>query len=364
VSSITKKRSDFEHVLSGRESKPDHYVRYLEFEINLDSLKRKRRKRLAVKHVSYNGQRRIFFIFERATRKFPGDLDLWTRYLDYARDQKAHKRVGKIFTTVLRLHPTNAELWIQAARHASEDDIPAVRSYLQRGIRFCPKERRLWLELMRLEMLFIAKTTENIRMLGAKGRADSTEGDSATNALSAMASTPALTGGIPIAVFDAAMKEFHNEVILAEDMFDLVAEFSSLDACSRILEHILKFLDEHAPSNGCSFRSALLGVDPLSVEYPMALRTSIHSYRSFLASSSDPEHQSRLAQRVLWTFLPLSLVEETLPDLLDVVNAIIKECVALLGSDDKVQSVVSSLEERNRSEEAGHLIKMMDEESM
>ena len=363
MSSITKKRSDFEHVLSSRESKPEHYVRYLEFEISLDSLKRKRRKRLAVKHISYNGQRRIFFIFERATRKFPGDMNLWTRYLDYARDQKAHKRVGKIFTTVLRLHPTNAELWIQAAKHASQDDIPAARSYLQRGIRFCPKERRLWLELMSLEMLFIAKTTEKLRMLGANGQAGSTEGESATNALSAMASTPALTGGIPIAVFDAAMKEFDNAVILAEDMFDLVAEFSSLDICRRILEHVLKFLDEHAPSNGCSFRFALLGVDPLSVEYPMALRTSVQSYRSFLASNSEPERQFRLAQRVLWTFLPLSLVEDTLPDLLDVVNAIVKECIALLGSEGKVQSVVSSLEERNKGEEARHLIKMADEVS-
>jgi U3 small nucleolar RNA-associated protein 6 len=334
-------------------------VRYLEYEISLDNLKQKRRKRLAVKQVSYNGQRRIFFIFERATRKFPGDMDLWTRYLDYARHQQAHKRVGKIFTTVLRLHPTNPGLWIQAARHASQDDIPAARSYLQRGIRFCPKERRLWLELMRLEMLFIAKTTEKLRVLGGTG-ADSTEGESAANALSAMASTPALTGGIPIAVFDAAMKEFDNEVILAEDMFDAAADFSNLDCCRKILGHILQSLDE---PNGCSFRFALCGIDPLSVDYPMALRTAIESYRSFLASSSDPQHQSRLAQRVLGSFLPLSLVEESLPDLLDVVNAIVQECIALLGSDDKIQAAVSSLKAQNRSEEAGKLIKMADGES-
>ena len=86
-------------------------------------------------------------------------------------DFPAIKRTGKIFTTVLRLHPTNGELWILAAKHASQDDIPAARSYLQRGIRFCPKERRLWLELMGLVMLFIAKTTETLRMLGADGQA-------------------------------------------------------------------------------------------------------------------------------------------------------------------------------------------------
>jgi U3 small nucleolar RNA-associated protein 6 len=289
------------------------------------------------------------------------------RFLDYARNERAHKRVGKIFTTALRLHPTNAELWILAARHAGQDDIPAARSYLQRGIRFCPKERRLWLELLNLEMLFVAKTMEKLRMLGADGgkpdSAASTEGGSAADALSTMAKTPALTGGIPIAVFDAAMKEFNNEVILAEDMFDVVAEFSSLDICTRILEHILQFLDDHVSANGCSFRFALLGVDPLSVEYPMALRASIQSYRSFLASSSDSQHQLRLAQRVIRAFLPLSLVEDTLPDLLDVVNAILKECIALLESDDRVQAVVRSLEERNKDEEAGHLIKMAGEMS-
>jgi U3 small nucleolar RNA-associated protein 6 len=168
-----------------------------------------------------------------------------------------------------------------------------------------------------------------------------------------MASTPALTGGIPIAVFDAAMKEFDNEVILAEDMFDVAADFSNLDCCRKILGHILQSLDE---PNGCSFRFALCGVDLLSVDYPMALRTAIESYRSFLASSSD-------AQRVLGTFLPLSLVEESLPDLLDVVNAIVQECIALLGSDDKIQAAVSSLKAQNRSEEAGKLIKMADGES-
>lgn len=118
VSSITKKRSDFEHKLNARGSQPSDYARYAEYEMNLESLRKKRVKRLGVKTTNHTGQRRIFFVLDRATRKFRGDIGLWMQYVAYARKQKSNKRVSQILTTVLRLHPTKAELWIYAANYA------------------------------------------------------------------------------------------------------------------------------------------------------------------------------------------------------------------------------------------------------
>src|SRR3954454_5830774 len=118
VTSIARKRSDFEHKLNARGSSPSDYIRYAEFETNVDALRRKRVRRLSLKAPAHNGQRRIFFILDRGTRKFPGDIGLWMQSIEYARKQKAHKKLSQIFTNVLRLHPTKPDLWIYAAQFA------------------------------------------------------------------------------------------------------------------------------------------------------------------------------------------------------------------------------------------------------
>ena len=78
--------------------------------MNLEALRRKRVKRLGVKFSHYSGQRRIFFVFDRATRKFHGDTGLWLEYLNYAKREKANKKVAQILTSMLRMHPTMPEI--------------------------------------------------------------------------------------------------------------------------------------------------------------------------------------------------------------------------------------------------------------
>lgn len=41
--------------------------------------------------------RRIFGIFDRALRRFPGDVNLWKQYLDMARSSRSYKAVSRIF---------------------------------------------------------------------------------------------------------------------------------------------------------------------------------------------------------------------------------------------------------------------------
>ena len=47
----------------------------------------------------YSIPRRIFYIFQRATRKFKGDLGLWVMYIEYMKREKARKLLGKVFAT-------------------------------------------------------------------------------------------------------------------------------------------------------------------------------------------------------------------------------------------------------------------------
>ncbi|KAA8895065.1 hypothetical protein FN846DRAFT_971370 [Sphaerosporella brunnea] len=70
-----KKRSDFELRINASGCSPNDFTRYAQqHEINVDSLYRKRIARLGIRARLHYGTRRIFFILDRATRKFPGEV--------------------------------------------------------------------------------------------------------------------------------------------------------------------------------------------------------------------------------------------------------------------------------------------------
>ena len=124
ITAIAKKRSEFEHIVNGRgTASPSDFARYAEYEMNLESLRKKRAKRMGVKAGGHSGQRRIMFILDRATRKFHGDIALWFQYLSYLRSQKSTgKKMKEVLTSVLRMHPTKPDLWVWGARTALDAD--------------------------------------------------------------------------------------------------------------------------------------------------------------------------------------------------------------------------------------------------
>ncbi|KAI9798576.1 MAG: U3 snoRNP protein [Piccolia ochrophora] len=323
ISSIARKRSDFEHKLSAPGSKPFDYARYAEFEINLDTLRRKRTKRLSVKSTPQSGQRRVFFVFDRATRKFPGDTALWLQYIEYARKQKAYKKGTQLLTNVLRLHPTKAALWIFAAQHSleSDADMNAARSYMQRGLRFCKTSRPLWLEYAKLETIYIAKLFGRRQILGldqsrsAEQHTETIEGSddhitlpkltiedvdpnsrtgesSDTATLDKLESTPALNGAIPLAIYDAAMEQFQNDVDLGKGFFEVFAAFRGLPCLPQMLQHIVDHLFAVAPLSpsalSCYIRQPIEGVDLLSADFPRALGPSLERLDSALEKATRP----------------------------------------------------------------------------
>ncbi|KAK9245603.1 U3 small nucleolar RNA-associated protein 6-domain-containing protein [Lipomyces tetrasporus] len=163
IASITRRRTDFEHRIHGRGAKLLDFLKYAEFEMNLDLLRKKRIQRLgggggqpdkAGTSVStWSGQQRIFFIFDRATGKFKGDLSLWKQYISYARQQKARHLLNKIFKNVVRLHPAKPELWVLAAEHELRENAnrKAARNLVLRGLKFNPSSKELADAFVKLE---------------------------------------------------------------------------------------------------------------------------------------------------------------------------------------------------------------------
>lgn len=327
--------------------------------MNLDSLRRKRVKRKGVKATATNGQRHVFFILDRATKKFHGDVGLWMQYIEYARKQRANKKLTRVLTDALRMHPTRPELWIYAARYAmdAQADIGAARSYMQRGLRFCRNSKQIYLEYARLEMSYIAKifARRNILGLGAAdvpaeevtvtpdddddnnadtitlpsltaGEAQAFESGRVSlneTAPQALSSTPAMNGAIPVAIFQAAMKQFNHDLALAETFFDMFADFIYVPATSGILQDILTTMSAWMPLSSftisCRCRLHILGVAADSPAYPAAVGAMIKDLRSALRIA-DPTLRSKMSAQVLTWLSPLAHDTSTGPELSELLS--------------------------------------------
>lgn len=197
-------------------------IRYAEYEIALESLRKVRVKLMGGAGGSkrtladYCILRRVNFVFERATRKFRGDLSLWVRWLDFCTASKSSKHISRVSNPVssslrlsepsmpppmvcplptppfhrrhapasgipvlsfippqilaqaLKLHPAVPGLWARAAAWEFDHkrDSSAARKLLQRGLRMCPSSQQLWIEFFRFELLYAAQLRARRSVLG------------------------------------------------------------------------------------------------------------------------------------------------------------------------------------------------------
>ena len=257
-------------------------------------------------------------IFDRATKKFPGDFEIWMQYLGYTRRQRALKKVSQILTAALRLHPQRSELWIYAAQFSLEEDanMTEARSYMQRGLRFCKSSPNIWLEYTRLELLYVAKIETRRQILGIdQPQSETPEGTKTdagldadmislprlsqndinpssdsiaevdTTILEKFEHSPVLSGAIPMAIFDAAMKQFDHDENVAKSVFDAVADFTDLGCQSKFLIHVVDDMLEHRnetwQSIVCHIKAAVTGLRSDDPRYPKALGVAVHRLRGY-----------------------------------------------------------------------------------
>ncbi|KAG9296416.1 hypothetical protein G9A89_015008 [Geosiphon pyriformis] len=180
IKSIIKRRTNFEYALKRMQSQKIDFLRYIEYEMNLEQLRKTRKKRLKVKGKTtisdYAIPRRIYHIFDRALNKFKGDLGLWLQYIEFAKSSNSGKLLSKIFASALQLHPTKPPLWILAAQWEFErnTNIIAARVLMERGLRLNPTSKQLWHEYFKLELIYVAKIKARREILGISATSEET----------------------------------------------------------------------------------------------------------------------------------------------------------------------------------------------
>ncbi|XP_069125421.1 U3 small nucleolar RNA-associated protein 6 homolog [Argopecten irradians] len=120
--------------------------------------------------------------------------------------QKEKTTVSKLFTRMLQVHTRKPDLWITAAKWEFEDNLnhENARHLLQKGLRFNPASKQLWLEYYRMELLFAEKLRKRKQIMEADLLEDE---DSVQDAV--------LAGSVAAVVYRQALQEFPEDVKFA-----------------------------------------------------------------------------------------------------------------------------------------------------
>lgn len=207
---IIKKRTDMEYKLQRRVVEKEDFLKYLQYELNVDSLRRKRVQKLALKKKHSAAEigiaRRMHYVFQKALKKFGNDLKLWMQYIDFCKKTGSTASLGRAFGRLMQLHPQNATVWIMAAKYEFEENasIDNARALMQKSLRLNRDSKTLWLEYFRLELLHVDKIKKRRDILSL-----STEGDQLESGDIAEAFFTNKTASI---VYEKAINEFPDEI--------------------------------------------------------------------------------------------------------------------------------------------------------
>jgi U3 small nucleolar RNA-associated protein 6 len=138
--------------------------------------------------------------------------------------------------------------------------------------------------------------------------------------------TPALNGAIPIAIFDAARKQPFFCPAAAEDFFDMFASFTQVRCLPKILQHVLDSIMELYPRDPCTcscyVRQPVLGLEPTSPEFPIAVGSTLDRLKEAMATAKD---KAELSKKMRAWFEQILGLEKLDPGIQTVVRHTIKK---------------------------------------
>ncbi|KAM3864743.1 U3 small nucleolar RNA-associated protein 6 homolog [Diretmus argenteus] len=163
VKSIIKRATALEYKLHRLIINKDDFIAYIQYEINVLELIKKRRA-----HIHYQFKReeieypiihRINSVFRRATNKWKDDIQLWLSHVAFCKKWATKGQLSKVFSAMLAIHPDKPALWIMAAKSELEDrnSSESARHLFLRALRFHPDNKKVYQEYFRMELLHAEK---------------------------------------------------------------------------------------------------------------------------------------------------------------------------------------------------------------
>uniref|UniRef100_A0A3Q0R6B9 UTP6 small subunit processome component n=1 Tax=Amphilophus citrinellus TaxID=61819 RepID=A0A3Q0R6B9_AMPCI len=157
VKSIIKRVTALEYKLHRLIINKEDFIAYIQYEINVLELIKKRRA-----HIHYQFKReeieypiihRINSIFKRATNKWKDDVQLWLSHVAFCKKWATKSQISKVFSAMLAIHPDKPALWIMGAKSELEDrnSSESARHLFLRALRFHPNNKKVYQELVSIK---------------------------------------------------------------------------------------------------------------------------------------------------------------------------------------------------------------------
>ncbi|XP_007882617.1 U3 small nucleolar RNA-associated protein 6 homolog [Callorhinchus milii] len=163
IRAVVRKTSALEYKLHRRALSKEHFINFIQYEINFLELIKKRRARIGYTfkkdEIEYIIINRIHNVFKGATEKWKSDIKLWLSHIAFCKKWNNKLRLSKVFSAMLAIHPDKPALWIMAAKWELEDRTASesARHLFLRGLRFHPKSHKLYQEYFRMELMHAEK---------------------------------------------------------------------------------------------------------------------------------------------------------------------------------------------------------------
>ncbi|XP_043819174.1 U3 small nucleolar RNA-associated protein 6 homolog [Dromiciops gliroides] len=159
IKAVIKKASALEYKVQRRALFKEDFINYIQYEINLLELIRKRRVRTRYmfkkEEIEFSIVDRIQNLFRRATSKWKEDIQLWISHIAFCKKWNNKTHISKLFSSLLAIHPNKPALWIMAAKWEMEDCLSSesARHLFLRALRFHPESPKLYQEYFRMELM-------------------------------------------------------------------------------------------------------------------------------------------------------------------------------------------------------------------
>lgn len=163
IKAVIKKVSALEYKLYRRTLDKEDFINYIQYEVNLLELIKKRRQRVGYNfkkdEIEFSIVQRIHGVFNRAVSKWKDDIQLWLSHVAFCKKWASKSQLSRVFSAMLAIHPDKPALWIMAAKWEMEDRLSSesARHLFLRALRFHPESQKVYQEYFRMELMHAEK---------------------------------------------------------------------------------------------------------------------------------------------------------------------------------------------------------------
>ncbi|NWX70394.1 UTP6 protein, partial [Alca torda] len=159
IKAVLRRASALEYKIQRRALRKEDFINYIQYEINLLELIKKRRARTGYSfkkdEIEISILHRIHSLFNRAIGKWKEDVQLWLSHVAFCKQWNAKHQLSRVFSSMLAIHPNKPALWIMAAKWEMETRLSSenARHLFLRALRFHPECPKLYQEYFRMELM-------------------------------------------------------------------------------------------------------------------------------------------------------------------------------------------------------------------